>query len=75
VNSEQWSVTPRRFGRDSYIDCAPVEGNYLQGLAVQAWSASRFVDYGFPDECITYALAREKRERALWKGEGVDVPI
>lgn len=30
VDSGQWSVTPHRFGRDSYIDCAPEGGNYLQ---------------------------------------------
>jgi antitoxin VapB len=30
VDSGQWSVTTRRIGRDSYIDCALGEGNYLQ---------------------------------------------
>ena len=28
--SEQWTVTTRRFGRDSYIDCARGRGNNLQ---------------------------------------------
>jgi len=30
---------------------------------------ARYGNRGFPDDCFTYALVREKREPVLWKGD------
>ena len=55
--------------------CARGEGNYLQGLAVQAVTCGgarrrfRAMGIAVSQTSFPYALAREKREPVLWKGE------